>query len=216
MREKGEELRGGSRLTKTETGAASVSLCLPEWLQAFAAEVEKATYADAGERMLLAIELARRNVEAGTGGPFGAAVFEAESGRMLAVGVNLVVAGRCSVLHAEVVALMLAQQHLGRFDLGGEGLPGCELVTSAEPCVMCFGAVLWSGVRRLVCGARQEDVERLGFDEGPKPADWPGELQRRGITVVRDVCRDEAVAVLKRYALDGGLVYNPRPSLLAD
>lgn len=191
------------------TLVASVSLQLPGWLEAFCAEAAGSSYADVDERMGLAIELARRNVEASTGGPFGAAVFEAQSGRLLAAGVNLVVAARCSVLHAEMVALMLAQQHLGRFDLGGAGFPPCELVTSAEPCAMCFGAVLWSGVKRLVCAARQEDVERLGFDEGPKPADWPGELHRRGIIVARDVCRAEAVAVLTRYAATGGPIYNP-------
>jgi tRNA(Arg) A34 adenosine deaminase TadA len=192
--------------------ADSLNLCLPEWLQDFAAEAVMASYADAGERMRLAIDMARRNVAAETGGPFGAAVFEAESGRLLAAGVNLVVVARCSILHAEVVALILAQQHLGRFDLGSEGLPAYELVTSAEPCAMCFGAVLWSGVRRLVCAAREEDVRAVGFDEGPKPVDWPGELQRRGIAVVRDVCRAEAVTVLKDYAHGGGLVYNPRRS----
>jgi tRNA(Arg) A34 adenosine deaminase TadA len=195
-----------------EAVADSFNLCLPKWLKEFAAEAARVNYVEAWERMRLAIDMARRNVAAGTGGPFGAAVFEAENGRLLAVGVNLVVVARCSILHAEVVALILAQQCLGRFDLGGEGLPACELVTSAEPCAMCFGAVLWSGVRRLVCAAREEDVRAVGFDEGPKPADWPGELQRRGITVVRDVCRDEAVTVLKGYALGGGLVYNPRRS----
>jgi tRNA(Arg) A34 adenosine deaminase TadA len=76
---------------------------------------------------------------------------------------------------------------------------------------MCFGALLWSGVRRLVCGAREEDVRGIGFDEGPKPADWPAEMQRRGITVVRDVCRDEAVGVLRRYVTAGGPIYNPTP-----
>lgn len=197
---------------KTERVDASITLVLPKWLEAFAAEAGRVRHADEGARMRLAIELARRNVEAGTGGPFGAAIFEAENDRLLAVGVNLVIAAHCSVLHAEVVALLLAQQRLGRFDLGGEGLPVCELVTSAEPCAMCFGALLWSGVRRLVCGAREEDVRAIGFDEGPKPADWPGELQRRGIFVVRDVCRAEAAAVLKRYALEGGPVYNPRQS----
>jgi tRNA(Arg) A34 adenosine deaminase TadA len=193
----------------TGTRAASVSLQLPGWLEAFCAEAAGCSYADVNERMCLAIELARRNVEAGTGGPFGAAVFEAQSGRLLAAGVNLVIAARCSVLHAEMVALLLAQQRLGRFDLGGAGLPLCELLTCAEPCAMFFGAVLWSGVKRLVCAARQEDVERLGFDEGPKPADWPAELHRRGIAVTRDVCREEAVAVLKRYASLGGPIYNP-------
>jgi tRNA(Arg) A34 adenosine deaminase TadA len=210
--EQGGVLKGGNRPMAREAVADSFNLCLPEWLKDFAAEAARVSYLDAWERMRLAIDLARRNVAAGTGGPFGAAVFEAEKGRLLAVGVNLVVAARCSILHAEVVALMLAQQRLGRFDLGGEGLPACELVTSAEPCAMCFGALLWSGVRRLVCAAREEDVRAVGFDEGPKPDDWPGELQRRGITVARDLCRDEAVTVLKDYALGGGLVYNPRRS----
>jgi len=190
-------------------------LRLPDWVGTSLAH-QPERFPSALERMHLALALARENVERGTGGPFGAAVFEAEKGRLLAVGVNLVVAARCSILHAEVVALMLAQQRLGRFDLGGEGLPPCELVTSAEPCAMCFGALLWSGVRRLVCAAREEDVRAVGFDEGPKPDDWPGELERRGITVVRDVCREEAVAVLKAYAVEGGLVYNPRQPLPPD
>lgn len=194
---------------QVRAAAASVNLQLPAWLDAFAAEAEGHTYNDVPRRMRLAIELARRNVEAGTGGPFGAAVFEVESGRLLAAGVNLVVAAGCSLLHAEVVALTLAQQRFGHYALGGEGFPACELVTSAEPCAMCFGAVLWAGVKGLVCAARREDVERLGFDEGPKPSDWPDEMQRRGIAVTRDVCRAEAVAVLERYAATGGLIYNP-------
>lgn len=196
-------------MIQNPTVTASVKLQLPVWLDRFAAEAEIRDRGDVEERMRLAIELARRNIEAGTGGPFGAAVFAVETGRLLAVGVNLVVASRCSVLHAEMVALMLAQQRFGHYDLGGEGLPACELVTSAEPCAMCFGAVLWAGVKRLVCAARREDVERIGFDEGPKPADWPAELQRRGIAVTCDVCRVEAVAVLDRYAAAGGLIYNP-------
>lgn len=185
-------------------------LRLPDWVAPFLTR-QPDSFPGAAERMHLALALARENVERGTGGPFGAAVFEAETGRLLAAGVNLVVAARCSVLHAEVVALILAQQRFGQFDLGSEGLPVCELVTSAEPCAMCFGAVLWSGVKRLVCAARREDVERLGFDEGPKPADWPDQLQDRGISVTRDICRAEAVAVLDRYAATGGPIYNPTP-----
>lgn len=190
--------------------AVSFALHLPAWLEAFAAESIPGRYAGAEDRMRLSLELARRNVEAGTGGPFGAAVFEAQSGRLLAAGVNLVVAANCSILHAEVVAIMIAQKRLACFDLGDEGVPATELVSSAEPCAMCFGAVLWSGVRSLVCGARREDVERLGFEEGPKPADWPGVLQRRGIAVVRDVCREEAITILDRYGHLGGPIYNPR------
>jgi tRNA(Arg) A34 adenosine deaminase TadA len=187
-----------------------IALRLPAWLEEVVSEAGSRGHAGGEERMRLAVELARRNIEQGTGGPFGAAVFEAQSGRLIAAGVNLVVAAGCSLLHAETVALLLAQKRLGSFDLGGAGLPALELVTSTEPCAMCFGAVLWSGVRRLVCGARGEDAEGVGFDEGPKPAGWVGELERRGIAVVRDVLREEAAEVLRRYAQGGGVIYNPR------
>jgi len=150
--------------------------------------------------MGLAIALARENARRGSGGPFGAAVFERDTGRLVAVGVNAVVASGLSLAHAEMLALSFAQRARGRFDLGGRSSPAHELVTSSEPCAMCFGAIPWSGVRRLVCGARASDAEAIGFDEGPKPARWVHALERRGISVVRDVQRAESRAVLREYA----------------
>ena len=184
-------------------------LQLPDWVESFVRD-QGSCYPEVEERMRLAIALAQLNVEHGSGGPFGAAVFEMDSGRLLAPGVNVVVPAGCSVAHAEMMALMVAQRVVGNFDLGGEGLPAYELVTSAEPCAMCFGAVPWSGVRRLVCGARAADVQAIGFDEGPKMADWVAELERRGIAVLRDVCRAEARQVLTMYKARGGLIYNGR------
>jgi len=73
-----------------------------------------------------------------------------------------------------------------------------------------MGSVPWSGVRRLVCGARDEDARRVGFDEGPKPTDWIRELTSRNISVIRDVCRRDAAAVLNDYARGGGIIYNAR------
>lgn len=167
-------------------------------------------YPDVETRMELVIDLARRNVDAGTGGPFGAGVFDMRSGRLVAPGVNLVMSAGCSVLHAEIVAIMLAQRRTGTFDLGGEGMPAMQLVASTEPCAMCLGAVVWSGVRSLVCGARDADARRIGFDEGPKPGDWVAELTARGIPVVRDVARSSATAVLDHYLANGGVIYNAR------
>lgn len=187
----------------------TIAITLPPWVGEFLGTAER-IFRSTDDRMALVIALSRLNVRHGTGGPFGAAVFETGSSRLVAAGVNLVVSGRCSVLHAEIVALMLAQQTFGTFDLGGPGIPECELVTSAEPCAMCLGAVPWSGVRRLVCGARGEDVEAVGFDEGAKPSGWVDELQRRGIEVVRDCCRGEAAAVLRDYTGAGGIIYNSR------
>jgi tRNA(Arg) A34 adenosine deaminase TadA len=185
------------------------SLQLPQWVNDFLPDSDK-RFSTAEARMRVAIELARRNVSNGTGGPFGAAIFEIETGRLIAPGVNLVVPSQAAIAHAEMVAIAMAGQVLGSFDLGGEGMAACELVTSTEPCAMCFGAVPWSGVRRLVCGARDEDARAVGFDEGPKLANWKSALEERGIEVVRDVLREEAADVLRSYQSSGGLIYNGR------
>lgn len=157
--------------------------------------------------MRFAIELASTNVAKETGGPFGAAVFERRTGQLIAIGVNVVESTNCSHAHAEMVALANAQAAVGNFDLGAASLPEHELVTSCEPCAMCYGAIPWSGVRRILCGARASDAEAIGFDEGAKPKHWMAELHRRGISVVRDLCRKEAIAVLQHYKADGGTIY---------
>ncbi len=161
------------------------------------------------ERMRLAIALARANVERGTGGPFGAAILERDTGRLVAVGMNSVVRLHNCTLHGEMVAFMMAQQRLGSFTLGAPGMPAHELVTSCAPCAMCLGAILWSGVQRVVCGAAREDATHLGFEEGPVffPESYRY-LEERGIAIVHDVCRDEAREVLESYRRNKGTIYN--------
>ena len=179
----------------------------PAWFAEIADDLVLTTVED---RMRFTTDLAARNVAEDTGGPFGAAVFERDSGRLVAAGVNVVVPSNAAVMHAEVVAIAAAGQNLGSFDCGADGLPATELIASTEPCAMCFGATIWSGVTRLVCGARAEDAIAIGFDEGPKLEDWPEQLEARGIEVLRDVERDHAAAVLMTYLDGGGHVYNAR------
>ena len=163
------------------------------------------TYRSDDDKMRLAIAISSENVERETGGPFGAAIFEAESGKLVAVGMNSVVRLNNCTLHGEMVAFMMAQQRLGSFTLGAPGMPKHELFTSCEPCAMCLGATLWSGVKRVVYGAGREDASRLNFDEGPVfPASYKY-LEDRGITIVRDVLRAEARSVLEHYR---GKIYN--------
>jgi tRNA(Arg) A34 adenosine deaminase TadA len=191
--------------------AARITITLPPWmLQLLDGFPESASYATPEERMAFVVDLARKNIVNGTGGPFAAAVFDAGSGRLIAAGVNMVTHAGLSFAHAEIVALAQAQAVLGGFDLGGAGMPRCELVSSTEPCAMCLGAIPWSGVRSLVCGARDEDARAVGFDEGAKPAGWAETLEARGITVLPDVLRESAAAVLREYAATGGTVYNGR------
>lgn len=165
-------------------------------------------YESDADKMRLAIAVSRENVERGTGGPFGAAIFEQESGRLVAVGMNSVVRYNNCTLHGEMVAFMMAQQAVGSFTLNAPALPSHELFTSCEPCAMCLGATLWSGVRRVVYGAGREDASRLNFEEGPVFPESYRYLEDRGITIERNLLRDEARAVLELYRTKSGKIYN--------
>ncbi len=157
--------------------------------------------------MALAVALARENVQHG-GGPFGSVVYDGD--RLVSAGVNLVIASGLSIAHAEIVALSRAQQRL-HFDVtdpeAERAAADLTLYTSAEPCCQCFGALVWSGNNRLVCAANTDDVEAIGFDEGPKPEQWVQRLAERGITTTEGVLRREASDVLGEYARRGGWIY---------
>lgn len=177
-----------------------IHLTLPPWIGEVADESR--LYLTDEERVGLAITLSQHNVERSHGGPFGAAVFN-EAGRLISAGVNRVVPQTCSVAHAEMMAYMTAQQRLAAFRLNEQG-GRYILATSAQPCCQCYGATIWAGIDELLIGARAEDVEELTeFDEGPLPADWIGELQRRNIAVRRDILRDQARTVLAAYSAGG-------------
>lgn len=181
---------------------------LPKWINTCIPD-SKTIYSSIEERMELAVELAAQNIKH-DGGPFGAAVFELQTGKLIAPGINLVMQTNCSVVHAEIVAIILAQQKVASFDLGAKGLPAYELVTSTEPCAMCLGAIPWSGISSVICGARDEDARSIGFDEGEKPEQWIEALEGRAIKVTRDILRDKAKAILQQYVDEGGIIYNGR------
>lgn len=181
---------------------------LPDWCRRLADELPD-RLPEATDRMQLAIDLSRRNVEAGTGGPFGAVVSSIADGRLIAIGVNRVEPETCSSAHAEIVALSLAQAALSSWNLAAVDAAPIELATSCEPCAMCLGAIPWSGVQRVICGATKQDAEITGFDEGERAGDWIGVLNRRGIEVRTEILQPEAAAVLAEYRRKGARIYNP-------
>ena len=166
------------------------------------------------EKMRFVLELADWNVRNDSGGPFAAAVFRCDNDELVSIGVNRVVPLNCSLAHAEAVALALAQQQLRTHDLSSAESGEYELFASGQPCVQCFGMVWWSGVSRLVIGARASDIEELtGFHEGPLPENWQQKLGNRlpqpAVKVTMDVEREQARQVLTRYAQLGGRNYGP-------
>ncbi|WP_405835980.1 nucleoside deaminase [Streptomyces sp. NBC_01518] len=190
-------------------------VALPAWIDDELADVP-AVVAGREDRMRLVHRLADRNWREGNGGPFAALVAERDTGRIVSVGVNVVLASGVSSAHAEVMALGLAQVATGGWDLGATGLPTHELVVNWRPCVQCYGAALWSGVRGLVVAGEGPELEEITtFDEGPLGADWAEQFEARGIEVVGDVLRDEALTVFRNYRkavdeADGVVVYNAR------
>lgn len=128
-------------------------------------------------------------------------------GAVVAESANSGVPSQCSHNHAEMNALALAEKALGSWKLAGCGL---TLYTTAEPCMMCVGGILWSGIGRVVYGVATESVERItGFDEGFKP-NWRDEFAKHGIEVVGPVAPEVGEAVLTEYMNRQGVVYAPR------
>ncbi|MEX0944131.1 MAG: nucleoside deaminase [Balneolaceae bacterium] len=105
-----------------------------------------------------AIELARKNIHSGTGGPFGCVIVKDD--KIVGEGVNRVTSDHDPTAHAEVVAIRNACANLNHFQL-----TGCEVYTTCEPCPMCLGAIYWARPDRVYFAANRKDAARSGFDD---------------------------------------------------
>ena len=177
---------------------AFIRIDLPQWVDNVV-DSFPSSFDREERRMRLVVTLSRRNLEAG-GAPFAAAVFDGP--RLIAAGVNRVRESGLSIAHAEIVALARAQRTLAHDPVSV--VDRYTLVTSTEPCCQCLGAMFFSGMNRLVCGATRRDAQRVRFNEGPRSVRWIQELRANGISVARQVCRLEAKAVLDAFAAGGG------------
>jgi len=189
--------------------ATSFDATLPDWLIDDLDTLPR-VLPTLDERMRLVNDLADRNWRAGNGGPFAAIVVDDSTGELISVGVNVVLSSGLTASHAEVTALSLAQRALGRWDLGADNAD-LSLVVNWRPCVQCYGATMWSGVRSLVVAGEGALLEELtGFDEGPVVEDWAEQFEQRGIRVTIGVGYDDAVAVYRAYGESDSVVYNAR------
>jgi guanine deaminase len=106
--------------------------------------------------MRMAINEARKGIRDGHGGPFGSVIVK--DGVVVAKGHNQVIKNQDPTCHGEMMAIHKACKKLGTFDLSG-----CELYTTAEPCPMCLGAILWANIAKVYFGCNIEDTEKIGF-----------------------------------------------------
>lgn len=138
-------------------------------------------------------------------GPFLAAVYDA-NGKLIAQKANSVVSKKCSHNHAEMNAIKAAEKALKTYDLSAHNL---SLYVTAEPCMMCLGGIMWSGIKEVYYGVPSSIVEKeTDFDEGFKPG-WLEEFKHRGITVYGNIEVEAGRKVLNEYVQQNHTVYKP-------
>jgi guanine deaminase len=142
--------------------------------------------------LLRAIALARQNIQSGGGGPFAALVVR--NGEVIAEGVNRVTTSNDPTAHAEVVAIRLACQKLGHFQL-----EGCEIYSSCEPCPMCLAAIYWARASRIIFGASRQDAAAAGFDDEWIYREIPLPAGERAIPA-RQELQAEALSVFQEWS----------------
>jgi tRNA(Arg) A34 adenosine deaminase TadA len=123
-----------------------------------------------------AADLARRNVIAGHGGPFGAVIVR--GGKIVGRGTNLVTSTNDPTAHAEITAIRHACRELGTFSLAG-----CEIYTTCEPCPMCLAAIYWARLEKIFFANTREDAAKIGFDDDHLYREIPLPHDRRTLPI---------------------------------
>lgn len=139
----------------------------------------------------IAIELSKKAFY-----PYGAIIVK--DGQIIGRSDVNVPVSKTAYSHAELRAIEDAMEHLGGH-LCAEGGKGCTIYSSCEPCAMCMGAILYTGIERLVYGATLEDSKECVNDILAHANDVASVCKNRKISIIPECKRDEAVKVLKNW-----------------
>lgn len=137
-----------------------------------------------------AIEEARRGIQDGDGGPFGAVVVK--EGKIIGKGHNQVIKNNDPTCHGEVMAIKDACKTLNNFDLSG-----CEIYTTGEPCPMCYGAILWSNIEKVYYGCNIVDTDIIGFRDDNFYKKMHGDYRQK---FMKEIDRDECLKLYEEYS----------------
>ena len=142
--------------------------------------------------MLAAIEQAQQALPRGEGGPFGACIVQGDA--IVACANNSVLSDNDATCHAEINAIHIASRALGKFHL-----TGCTIYSTTEPCPMCFAAIHWARIERIVYGTRIADVRNLGFNELAVSNEQLRDLGGSPVLISGDFMRAECEALLMKW-----------------
>ena len=139
--------------------------------------------------MLEAIAQAQQALPRVEGGPFGACIVRGDV--IVACASNTVLRDNDATCHAEINAIHIASRTLNTFDLAG-----CTIYSTTEPCPMCFSAIHWARIDRIVYGTRIGDVQRMGFNELVISNEQLRQLGGSSVQITGDFMRPECEVLL--------------------
>jgi len=142
--------------------------------------------------ILIAIGEAEKNLRKMDGGPFGACIVK--GGKVLAVARNTVLKNDASC-HAEINAIRIASRKLKTFDLSG-----CEIYSTTEPCPMCFSAIHWARIDKIIYGTKTSDAKKIGFNELSITDRRLKSLGKSKVKLAGGFMRKECMDLLERFS----------------
>lgn len=138
--------------------------------------------------MKIAIDEAEKGIAAGHGGPFGCVIVK--DGKVIGKGHNEVLLQHDPTCHGEIMAIRNTCK-----DLGTINLTGCELYTTAEPCPMCLGAILWANISKVYYGCSISDTDSIGFRDEVFYDTWNDKARQ----ILSELDREDCLKVFDKY-----------------
>ena len=138
--------------------------------------------------MQMAIEEARKGIQNGDGGPFGAVIVKND--KVIGIGHNRVILKMDPTRHGEMEAIQDACKNLNDFDL-----KGCEIYTTGYPCPMCMGAIKWANISKIYYGCNVKDTDKIGF------RDEVFYNEKYSKDFINEVDREECLKLYEEYTL---------------
>ena len=139
-----------------------------------------------------ALQEAYEGIEKGHGGPFGSVVVK--DGKIVGRGHNRVLLKKDPTCHGEMEAIREACANLGTHNL-----EGCELYTTAEPCPMCLGGILWANIGTVYFGCNRADTDAIGFRDDVFYEYLSGENE---LLSIQEQGREECLELFRTYSED--------------
>lgn len=96
---------------------------------------------------------------------------------------------KCSLYHAEILAIKEASEKLNRWILDD-----CEMYVTLEPCLMCTGAIIQSRIKKVVYGVSED---RFGCMEDA--FEYFDSKQNHHVDVEKGILKEEIEVLMKDF-----------------